>query len=211
MPDVSPLCTHRRTFIRNQRLDRALQLPNHLPMPSLIIQNSHTHKTSLMRQRNLQFALTQSDMRCSVRAAFARYALRHFHNPSMGSQRRSIAAASFQLLPFESHGGTKNGRNAIWACYIHSAAAVRFCRPSAAGGKALRQGYQDTVRRHSARRWPDQGLHKIAFDQPVANLRGPRADGGGDRKGVQDRSYESVCRYYARHRRYQSLHKIAYG
>jgi hypothetical protein len=74
-------------------------LPNHLPMPSLIIQNSHTHETSLMRQRNLKFAWTQSDMRCSVRAAFARYALRHFHNPSMG-QRRSIAAASFQLLPF---------------------------------------------------------------------------------------------------------------
>jgi hypothetical protein len=60
---------------------------------------------------------------------------------------------------------------------------------------------------------PGEGriLHKIAFDRPVANLRGPRAHDGGDRKGVQDGCYEPVCRYCARHRRYQSLHKIAYG
>src|SRR5215831_20968122 len=32
-----------------------------------------------------------------------------------------------------------------------------------------------------------------------------------DRKGVQDRCYETVCRHCAGHRRYQSLHKIARG
>ena len=101
--------------------------------------------------------------------------------------------------------GMQSGLVILTALLLSGSVAV------AQAGKPLRQRYQDTVRRHSARRRPDQGLHKIAFDRVVANLPGSRPHGGGDRKGVQDRCYETVCRHCAGHRRYQSLHKIAHG
>ena len=44
--------------------------------------------------------LTLAEMRCAVRATFARYALRHLHKPLIASQRpRSGAAAGFRILP----------------------------------------------------------------------------------------------------------------
>src|SRR4051794_16095681 len=105
---------------------------------------------------------------------------------------------------------TKNGRNAIWA-RCDGITALGFCCLGTAGGQPLRERYQDIMRRHSARRRPDQSLHKIASDRPFTKLRGPRAHGGGDRKGVQDRHYEAVCRCCPWSRRSQGLHKISLG
>jgi hypothetical protein len=142
-------------------------LPNHLAMPSLIMQNSHTHETSLMRQRNLKFALTQSEMRCSVRAAFARYALRHFHNPSIGSQRRSIAAASFQLLPFlnlteePKMVGMRSGLVIFTALLLSGSAALaqQEAKPCASDIKTLCAGIQ-----------PGEGRIKACIKSHLTNL-----------------------------------------
>ena len=60
-------------------------------------------------------------------------------------RRRSGAAAGFRNLT-----GNQNGRNAIWA-FNNSTTTVGFCRRGTAGGQALRERYQDTVRQHSAR------------------------------------------------------------
>jgi len=45
-------------------------------------------------------AIDLAEMRCAVRATFARFALRHLHKPLIASQRRrSGAAAGFRILP----------------------------------------------------------------------------------------------------------------
>ena len=216
MPDVSPLCTHRRTYIRNQRLDRAPQLPNHLAMPSLIIQNSHTHETSLMRQRNPTFALTQSEMRWSVRAAFARYALRHLHKPLIASQRRrSGAAAGFRILPdppflnFTEEPkmtGMRSGLVILTALLLSGSAAVaqQAGKPCAGDIKTLCVGIQ-----------PGEGRIKACIKSHLTDL-SPTCNDRVLTVAVTGKVCKTdvtnpLWRCCARHRRYQSLHKIAHG
>jgi hypothetical protein len=123
-----------------------------------------------MRQRNLKFALTQSEMRCSVRAAFARYALRHFHNPSIGSQRRSIAAncrGQLSVITFlnlteePKMAGMRSGLVIFTALLLSGSAALaqQVAKPCASDIKTLCAGIE-----------PGEGRIKACIKSHLTNL-----------------------------------------
>ena len=130
-------------------------------------------------------------------ALLARDVLRDLHKPSIASRRRSIVAAGLCIL-FLHFTGDPTWRQYDPGLLSWQRCCCRLPSPRRTGGPALCRRYQEAVRRHSARRRPSQGLYQSAFDRAVAKLRGPCADGGGDRQAVQVGYCETVRRYLCR-------------